>query len=155
MYKPSTLLIIGIIGLMVPFIPGLLLIQVFFLMVPYVIIFCITLVYLLISLFSKNHDKRKAFFIFLFLPTFILSQYLSEQTNEQIQKFRSEKLIEEAEQYKIETGEYPATLNDGFGIEYTRLNVHERFIITYSGGFLVTVKYDSHDQQWIRYGWND
>lgn len=140
---------------MVPFVPALTIIEIFFLLIPFGVIFIATLIYLTISLLNTNLNKRKALFVFLLLPTFISSQLLSSFTVDKIQRLRSEKIIEEVEEHKVKTGELPDSLYTRFGIEYNRMNDKVSFQITYTRGFMVREKYHSQYKQWSSYGWND
>ncbi|MCH5719925.1 hypothetical protein [Niabella hibiscisoli] len=56
---------------------------------------------------------------------------------------------------KTETGKVPENLATSFGIKYTKLAHTQDFTVSYSRGFTVTEKYESHLQNWRSYGWND
>ena len=149
------LFIVFLVGVIIPFIPSLTVIEMFFLLIPFAFIFIATAIYLIVSLLKKNINSRKALFIFLILPIFISSQLASGFTVNKIQRFRSENMIKEAQKIRTETGEFPEKLNSSVGINYQRLNDKNNFVISYSRGFMVTEKYDSVSERWKSYGWND
>jgi hypothetical protein len=144
-----------LIGLVVPFIPYLTVIEMFFLLIPFAIVFVVTLIYLVASLLNKQMDSRKALFAFSILPTFILAQLLSGFSVDKIQRFRSTRIIADLEQIKNETGVLPEQYELIAGINYTRLNDEGHFSLEYSRGFMVTEKYYSSNGNWKSYGWND
>ncbi len=153
--KKIALLIIILIGIVVPFIPSLTVIEMFFLLIPFAIIFVVTLIYLIISLINENIDTGKALFIFSILPIFIISQIVSGFTVDKIQRVRSNRIISELEQIKSENGILPKKYDLIAGIEYIRMKDNEHFVIKYSRGFMVTEKYESENKNWKSYGWND
>ena len=142
-------------GLIVPFIPSLTVIEMFFLLIPFAIVFVVTLIYLIVSLLNKQMNSRKALFVFSILPTFILVQILAGFSVDKIQRFRSEKVITELEKIKNETGVLPEQYELIAGLKYTILNDQEHFKLEYSRGFMVTEKYYSDNGNWKSYGWND
>ena len=149
------LLIIILIGLVVPFIPALTVIEMFFLLIPFAIIFIVTLIYLIVGLLNKKLNNRKAIFVFSILPIFIISQLVSGFVVDKIQRLRSSRIISEIEQIKTETGTFPEKYDATAGIEYIRMKNKDSFVIKYSRGFMVTEKYDSENNNWRSYGWND
>jgi predicted PurR-regulated permease PerM len=153
--KKIFLISVLLFGLVVPFIPSLTVVEMFFLLIPFAIVFAVTLIYLIVSLLNKKMDSRKAIFAFSILPTFILAQLLSGFSVDKIQRFRSNQLISELEQIKNKTGALPEQYALTAGIKYTRLNNEEHFKLEYSRGFMVTEKYYSDNGNWKSYGWND
>ena len=153
--KKTFLISIFLFGLVVPFIPSLTVIEMFFLLIPFAIIFAVTLIYLIVSLLNKKIYFRKAIFAFSILPTFLLAQLLTSFSIDKIQRFRSNQIIAELEQIKNETGVLPEQYELASGIKYSRLNNEEHFKLEYSRGFLVTEKYYSFNGNWKSYGWND
>ncbi|WP_299223371.1 hypothetical protein [uncultured Aquimarina sp.] len=153
--KKIAIFTIVLIGIIVPFIPSFIVIEMFFLLIPFGIIFVVTLIYLIISLLSKNVNTRKALFVFSILPIFIISQIVSGFTVDKIQRLRSNRIITEIEKLKSETGVLPEKYELIAGIEYIKLKDNKHFIIKYSRGFMVTEKYDSENTNWRSYGWND
>ena len=153
--KKIALLIIILIGIVVPFIPSLTVIEMFFLLIPFAVIFVVTLIYLIVSLINENIDNGKALFIFSILPIFIISQIVSGFTVDNIQRVRSNLIISELEQIKSEKGILPEKYDMIAGIEYVRTKDNEHFVIKYSHGFMVTGKYESENKNWKSYGWND
>ena len=144
-----------LIGIIVPFVPYLTVIQMFFLLIPFAIFFVVTLIYLIISLLTKNANTQKALFVFSMLPVFILSQLLSGFTVDKIQRLRSNRIISEIEKIKSETGNLPEKYELFGGIDYIKIKGEESFVIEYSRGFMVTEKYQSKYNHWRSYGWND
>ena len=153
--KKIFLISVLLFGLVVPFIPSLIVIEMFFLLIPFALVFAVTLIYLIVSLLNKQIDSRKAIFVFSILPTFILAQLLSGFSVDKIQRFRSNQIIAELNQIKVKTGILPEQYESVAGIEYTRLNDNEHFVIEYSRGFMVTEKYYSENGNWESYGWSD
>ncbi len=149
------LLLIIIVGFSVPFIPILTILEMFFLLIPFGIIMLGTLIYLLISVFNKNINKRKAIFVFSILPVFLLSQYLSGITVDKIQKYRSMQLINELKTFKNKNGKLPYHVNTPIGIEYIKMNDQRNFEITYEKGFMATEKYYSQNNKWKSIGFRD
>jgi predicted PurR-regulated permease PerM len=147
--------VLVIIGLVVPFIPLLDVIETFFLLIPFAVIFIVTLIYLTVSLINKNINRRKAVIVFSLLPTFIFSQFLSVFIVHNIQKFRCQQIISEVEEHKTKTGEFPEEIKIPLGIEYILMKDKKSFQISYSRGFMVTERYYSNDKDWTSYGWND
>jgi hypothetical protein len=149
------LLSIVLIGIIVPFVPSLTVIEMFFLLIPFIIIFVVTLTYLIMSLLNKKRNTGKALFIFLILPIFILSQIISGFTVDKIQRLRSNRVISELEKIKSKNEILPEKYELIAGIEYIKMKDNEHFTIKYSRGFMVTEKYDSKNKNWRSYGWND
>ncbi|MEQ8242103.1 hypothetical protein [Fulvivirga sp.] len=152
--KKIFLISIMLIGLVVPFISALTVIEMFFLLIPFALVFTATLIYLIVSLLNKQMDSLKALFAFSILPTFIVAQLLAGFSVDKIQRFRSNQIIKEIEQIKNETGVLPEKYDLIAGIKYSRLN-DEHFKLEYSRGFMVTEKYYSDNGNWKSYGWND
>ena len=144
-----------LIGIIVPFIPSLVVIEMFFLLIPFVIIGIASLIYLIASFVNDELNSKKALFVFLILPLFIISQLISGFVVDKIQRFRSNQIIAEIEQLKSETGTLPEKYNLIAGLEYVKMNNNENFVIRYSRGFMVTEKYYSEKKSWSSYGWND
>ncbi|MEO9076144.1 MAG: hypothetical protein ABI263_02500, partial [Gelidibacter sp.] len=72
--KNSKIIIIFVtilIGIVVPFIPSIVVIEMFFLLVPFVVFGIATLIYLLVSFANKKMNSQKALFVFSILPIFI------------------------------------------------------------------------------------
>lgn len=153
--KKITILIIVLLGIIIPFISYLTVIEMFFLLIPFAVFFVVTLICLIISLLNKNLNSKKALFIFSILPIFVLSQVLSGFTVDKIQRIRSNRIISEIEKLKSETGNLPENYDLFAGIEYIKINGEENFVIKYSRGFLITEKYESKYNLWRSYGWND
>lgn len=153
--KKIALFIIILIGIIVPFIPSLTVIEMFFLLIPFAVIFVVTLIYLIISLINENIHTGKALFIFSILPIFIISQIVSGFTVDKIQRVRSNRIISELKQIKSENGILPEKYDLIAGIEYIKMKDNEHFVIKYSRGFMVTEKYESKNKNWKSYGWND
>lgn len=153
--KKISLLIIFLIGLVVPFIPAVMFLELFFLVVPFVILFTVSLIYLVVSHLKKQTDRRKALFNFLLLPTFIIAQVLGGFSVDQIQRWRSDQIISDLNQIKLKTGKMPEKYEPSLGIKYTKLNDEKHFKLEYSRGFMVTEKYNSENGNWKSYGWND
>lgn len=150
-----SLFIIILIGFIVPFIPALTVIEMFFLLIPFAVIFVLTAIFLIISLLNKKLNTQKALFLFSILPIFIISQLISCFSVDKIQRVRSNRIITEIEKLKSKTGILPEKYDLIAGIEYIKMQDNEHFIIKYSSGFMVTEKYYSDNKNWRSYGWND
>jgi len=137
-FKKITLFTIFSIGLVVPFVSYLTVIEMFFLLIPFAIIFVVTSIYLTVSILNKKLNSRKAIFIFSILPIFIISQLLSGFTVDKIQRLRSSHIISEIEKIKTETGMIPEKYDLELGIEYIKMKNKNSFVIEYSRGFMVT-----------------
>lgn len=153
--KKILLYILVLIGVFIPFIPTLVIFEMFFLLFPFAIFFIVSLIFLIVSIILKNENRRMAFSIFLILPIFILSQLASSFSVDQIQRLRSTHIITKIEKIKAETGNLPEEYNINYGIEYRKMENKEHFIIMYSRGFLITEKFNSENRIWGSYGWND
>jgi hypothetical protein len=153
--KKIILFSVFLFGLIVPFIPSLTVIEMFFLLIPFAIIFVVTLIYLIASLLNEKMNFYKALFAFSILPTFIVSQIISGFSVDKTQRFRSNQIIAELEKVKFETGILPEQYDLVTGIEYIKMKDDEHFVIEYSRGFMVTEKYNSESKNWESYGWND
>ena len=147
--------VIILIGIVVPFIPSFVVIEMFFLLIPFAIFGIATLIYLLVSLANKKMDSRKALYVFSILPIFIISQLVSGFVVDKIQRFRSTQIIAEIEQLKTEKGKVPEQYELIAGLEYLKLKDDENYVIKYSRGFMVTEKYYSENGKWRSFGWND
>ena len=157
MKKPKMILIfvIILIGIVVPFIPSFVVIEMFFLLIPFAIFGIATLIYLLVSFANEKMNSRKALFVFSILPIFIISQLVSGFVVDKIQRFRSNQIIAEIEQLKSENGITPDEYKLIAGLEYSKLKDDENYVIKYSRGFMVTEKYYSEIGKWRSFGWND
>jgi len=153
--RKITLLGIFLFGALVPFIPSLTVVELFFLLIPFALIFLVTLLYLVITLFNKNLNSRKALFIFSILPVFVVAQILSGFTIDKVQRFRSNRIIGDIEQIKNRTGKFPESYNPSLGIKYQKNSDQDSYQISYSRGFMVLEKYRSDEGKWESYGWND
>lgn len=149
------LLIIFEIGVISPFFPNFVILEVFYLLIPFGIIFLITLIYLTFSFLNEYLSFRNGLFIFSIIPLFLLSQITSVIFVDRIQRIRSNRIISEIENIKIKTGFYPENHYLTTGIKYYKVEGEESFVIEYSRGFMVTEKYRSKNNHWRSYGWND
>lgn len=144
-----------LIGFIIPFVPYLVVFQMFYLLVPFAITFVISLIYIIINLVTQNTNTRKALFVFSLLPIFILSQLVPSFTVDKIQRFRSDRIISKMEKIKSETEKLPEKYELVGGIEYIKIKGEESFVIKYPRGFMVTEIYQSKHTHWRSYGWND
>lgn len=143
-----------LIGLIVPFIPFLVVFEVFFLTIPFAIIILMSLIYLIVSSINKHMNTKVALFLFLILPTFIFSQFLSSFCVNNIQRLRCNYIIFKMEDTIKESGTLPNNYHPIAGIEYVKIEESEEYILKYSIGFMITVKYYSEDKIWKSYGWS-
>lgn len=140
---------IFLIGMVIPFVPELAIIEVFFLIIPFGIAFIITLIILILSLLEKKQNRGGAIFMFLIIPVFVLSQFFSGFVVDKLQRIRCESVINEIEKNNI--GSLPENYDLSFGIEYKKLK-DRVFQLKYSRGFLVTEVYNSENKSWTSYG---
>ena len=150
-----TLVIIGIIGSIIPFIDSIAVIQVFFLLIPYLVYFGITLLAFVITLVKRNENRRHALFFLLTLPTFILAQILSIVLVDNVQKLRANQAIDKIEKLKQQHGKYPDDFELSLGIKYFEQKNGEEFKMEYNIGFLISEVYRSETNNWSKRGWND
>ncbi len=157
MIRNKIILVITIIllGIVSPFLSYFIVFEIFFLLIPFAIFFLVSLIYLIVSLINNSNNKRKALFIFLLLPVFIISQFISSLTLDNIQRFRSNQIIAEIEKLKTENGNYPKKYTATFGIEYIKIEKKEYYFIKYSKEFMITQEYNSRYKNWRSYDWND
>lgn len=150
-----TLVIIGIIGSIIPFIDSIAVIQVFFLLIPYLVYFGITFLAFVITLVKRNENRRQALFFLLTLPTFILAQILSIVLVDNLQKLRAKQAIVKIEKLKQLHGKYPDDFELSLGIEYFKRKNGEEYKLEYNIGFLISEVYRSETDNWSKRGWND
>jgi hypothetical protein len=127
----------------------------FFLLIPFAIIIGATFIYLIVSFFKKNINSNTALFSFSIIPIFVLTQLLSGYSVDKIQRNRSENIINEIQEIRKITGAYPVNYRSPLGIDYELSKDKNSFVLSYSRGFMVTEKYDSKNDEWKDYGWND
>ena len=143
-----------ILGLITPFIDSFVVIQMFYLLIPFGIILIFSLLIFVINLI-KLHKKiftKKSTFLALIIPIFLLSQVISTVSIDPIQRFRSQKIINELEK---KHSDYPETLDLNFGIKYKKIKNENNFELEYNRGFFVREVYQSELKKWASFGWND
>ena len=143
-----------IFGLFVPHIPFLVVFEFFFLIIPFAIIILMSLIYLIVSSINKHMNTKVALFLFLIIPTFILAQFLSSFCVDNFQRLKCDYIISEIEEIKNESGTFPENYDLNAGIEYVYIEKSEQYILMYSIGFMITLKYYSEDKSWKSYGWS-
>lgn len=153
--KKTTLFIVFIVGIILPHIPYLVIIEMFYLLRLLSFIFIFFAICLVVSFFDKKTNTRNAIFLSFLIPLFISSQILSGIIVDKLQRFRSKNAIEEIERIKSETDSYPEKYDLSFGIEYNKGMEGDEFTVKYSRGFMVTEVYSSKSKVWVNYGWND
>lgn len=152
--KKIILFITFAFGILIPFVPELAVIEVFFLLIPLALAFLITLIILILNLREERQSRNNAVFTFSVIPIFILSQLFSELLVDKIQKVRCEKIIEEIQVENSQTGKLPENYVVSFGIDYKKLNIQE-FELSYERGFMITETYNSEERKWKSYSWNN
>ncbi len=146
---------IAIIGIIFPFVDFLVIIEMFYLLIPFGIIIIASLIYWIMTLFNENLNSKKSFYFFLIVPVFVLVQLFSVFTIDKIQRFRCNEIIADIEELYRATKEYPEQYEISIGITYELLDNGDRYIVSYSRGFIVTENYYSDIKKWKSYGWND
>lgn len=153
--KKILLLITFLLGILIPFIPELVVIEAFFLLIPLALAFLITLILLILDLFDKDKNKFDALFSFSIIPIFIFAQFFSGLLVDKIQKIRCNKIISDIQTKKRETEIFPESYKNYLGIHYKKLQNERGFELSYERGFMVTEVYSSENGLWKSYGWND
>jgi hypothetical protein len=149
------LLLIGALGMVVPFVDYLVIVEFFYLLIPFAILFLASFLCVLICLHLKIKRLKKVLFAFSLLPIFILSQIASVLMVNKVQRFRSECIIKEIVYIQKITGKLPDTYAANGGIEYRRGRSRDNFKLIYSRGFMVREIYEHDSKTWKSYGWND
>ena len=85
------------LGTIVPFVDYLVVIETFYLLIPLGILFLGSLIYLIVSLFSRTMRSKNALYITCLVPVFIVSQFISTYAVDKIQRYKAELLIKEIE----------------------------------------------------------
>jgi hypothetical protein len=138
-----------------PFIDFLVGIEIFYLLVPLTISLFASIA-LLIGYLIWNRTRLKQSILGLFaVPLFILGQILSTWTVNKIQRFRSELVIKEIEGIVSLTNQIPNDYHTTYGIEFSKLQTDNQFVIKYSRGFMTTEVYSSEQKTWRSQGWSD
>ena len=153
----QTIIIICIIilGLVFPFIDYLVIAEAFFLFIPLTILLFLS-VALFIGYLIWDRNKLKKYILSIFsIPIFIAAQFISNWTVDNIQRHRSELIIEEIADIKSQNGQIPHDYKGTFGIKFLTLKDKNEFKLSYSRGFMVTENYYSKDNSWRSQGWND
>jgi hypothetical protein len=153
----QTIIIICIIilGLVFPFIDYLVIAEAFFLFIPLTILLFLS-VALFIGYLIWDRNKLKKYILSIFsIPIFIAAQFISNWTVDNIQRHRSELIIEEIADIKSQNGQIPPDYKGTFGIKFLKLKDKNEFKLSYSRGFMVTENYYSKDNSWRSQGWND
>ncbi len=143
---------IFLVGLIIPFIPIVAFAEVFFGIIPFALIIIFGIIYTVISIIQKK-ELKNALFILLVVPFFVSTQLLSGFLVNKVQRYRSEYIIAEIEQFRLNRGFYPEKYDAKFGIEYSK--ELDNYKLEYSRGFSVTEKFYSNIRTWKSYGWND
>ncbi len=141
-----------ILGTIFPFIDELVIIEFFFLL-PILPIYLV--VVLFICIIVKQFRKYSLFYIKSLVPifVFIISQIVSLNVVENIQKYRCQHTIQEIENYKKINGFYPVNLNKS-GIIYSSIS-NEQYHLEFNSSFLSTDIYSSKTKSWKTNKWND
>jgi hypothetical protein len=143
------------LGMVFPFIDFLVGIEIFYLLVPLTISLFASIA-LLIGYLIWNRTRLKQSILGLFaVPLFILGQILSTWTVNKIQRFRSELVIKEIEGIVSLTNQIPNDYHTTYGIEFSKLQTDNQFVIKYSRGFMTTEVYSSEQKTWRSQGWSD
>ncbi|MFD2907402.1 hypothetical protein ACFSX9_01510 [Flavobacterium ardleyense] len=147
-------LIIIILGIIIPFIDYVVVVEMFFLLLPFGIILFLSIIIFIFNLikYKKEILKQTSTKLIFIIPLFLFTQITSCFLVDKIQNFRSERLIDLLE---IKKENYPDSFNTSFGIEYKKAINENKFELKYSRGFMVNEKYDSKNKMWRSYGWND
>lgn len=140
-----------LLGFIIPFVDYLVIVEVFYLLIPLAILFLASMVYLARWLFLRERNNHGLLFAWI-VPALLGSQLVATYSVDKIQRFRSERMIREMES----TGKNPADYSTLWGIEIiTKAKDPDKYIISYSRGFMVREIYDSGAKSWKSVGWSD
>ncbi|MBA4054863.1 MAG: hypothetical protein C0490_09140 [Marivirga sp.] len=143
------------LGMVFPFIDFLVGLEIFYLLIPLTVSLFASLA-LLIGFLIWDRAKLKQSILGIFaIPLFIVGQFLSTWTVHKIQRFRSELVIREIEGIVSLTNQIPNDYHTTYGIEFSKLQTDNQFVIKYSRGFMTTEVYSSEQKTWRSQGWND
>lgn len=143
------------VGVFVPFIDFLGIIEVFFLLIPFCIMIVIGIIALIVSFFNKKLNILTVLYYAGLIPVFVASQLVSTKTVNTIQKSRCDKFITVIEEHIQLEGDIPDRFETGFGIVYEKTEYENKYTLSYNRGFEITEKYDSSRKEWHSFGWND
>lgn len=142
-------------GLVFPFIDYLVIVEAFFLLIPLaLLLFGSVALFIGYLIWDRNKLKKSLLFV-LAVPIFVVAQFMSTWTVDNIQRLRSESIIKEIDNIRSQTGQVPDHYQVAFGITFSRLRDKDEFRISYSRGFMVTENYYSEDKTWESLKWND
>jgi len=147
------ILSVFLIGIIVPFVPALHMVEIFILSIPILICLSMCLLLLPVALISKNKKGIKILGLSTSLIIlFISSQLLSSYTVEKYQKYRCNKLINELETFKNTNNYYSENLRKPIkGVKYSLLKKNE-YELSFECGFFVTEIFYSKQGKWERHG---
>jgi hypothetical protein len=155
MANKIVLAIVLVLGMVFPFVPFLVMIELFVLLIPMVMAFVLITLFLLGSYWQKESKPKGLWFAFAVIPVFILTQLVTVVIVNQVQRFRSESLITQIEHIEKQTGEFPAHYSTILGIQYVKMENQNNFSIEYERGFMVREAYYHDNKTWTSKGWND
>jgi len=147
------ILSVFLMGIIVPFVPALHMVEIFILSIPILICLSMCLLLLPVALISKNKKGIKILGLSTSLIIlFISSQLLSSYTVEKYQKYRCNKLINELETFKNTNNYYPEHLRKPIkGVKYSLLE-KDGYELSFECGFFVTEIFYSKQGKWERHG---
>lgn len=151
----ALLAILCLLGFYIPFNPTLVILQFFYFLIPLLIVFILSLLFLIGCLFFNRSTLKRAWFPASIIPLFIASQILSVVFVDRLQRFRSNRLIAKIQSAQTISGKLPPSHELWPGIQFTRQKDERNFKVEYTRGFLVTEEYLSLNKSWISRGWND
>lgn len=143
-----------LLGMVIPFVDYLVIFEIFYLFIPLAILFLASIVYLIGWLFLRGRNSN-GLFLACIVPALCGSQLIATYAVDKIQRFRSERLIREMESTGETSAKTSADHGTLWGIEIVKVKKSDKFIISYSRGFMVREVYDSDANSWKSVGWND
>ncbi len=143
------------VGMVLPFIDYLVVIEVFYLLIPMTILFLASVAMLIYYLIRDKSRLKKSILYIISIPTFMTGQFISTWTVNKVQRHRSEYAIKEIQTFITQTGHLPDDYPTTFGIKFSKLDSIDEFKISYSRGFMVTENYYSKEKIWKSVGWRD
>ena len=151
----SVNIIVVLAGLITPFIPYWVVIQMFYLLIPMALAFVVLSIYLILAIFNKQANLRSALYSFAIIPLFVVTQIGASFLVYNVQLWQANNVIEGLENSRKMNGSLPETIDSPLGISYQRLQQEDGYMLSFSRGFMVTEKYNSETKKWTSYGWND
>jgi hypothetical protein len=143
------------LGMVFPFIDFLVGLEIFYLLIPLTLSLFASIALLIGYLIWDRAKLKQSILGLLAVPLFTLGQFLSAWTVDKIQRFRSELVIRELHGIVSLKNQIPKDFHTTYGIEFSKPQTDNQFVIKYSRGFMTTEVYSSKLKAWKSQGWSD